>query len=250
MAPTILPSMMSGRPPSTGTAPCKARKRTPAPPAARMSCIALVGRLNRTEERALSCAMFTLATCVPSIFSKYTRSPAVSTMAIAILKPLLPASAIDVAAILLAVSRLTDAPYGFGSCANAGAAANTAAAITSIFRMLFGSRCAGGGPRRVDVVLRDGFARSENALLRVFRQRPIFGALGAQRVRHRIVAFEALVRQQLVAGRRDERQRDRERRRVRLRVVDFHFVTQFIGTDARDAFGHHHVLAVAQAVAV
>src|SRR5438045_4097007 len=133
MAPTILPPMMRGRPPSTGTAPCSARKRTPAPPAARMSCIALVGRLNRTEDRALSCAMLTLATCVPSIFSKYTRSPAMSTIAIAIFQLFLLASATDNAAIFFASAALIDAPYGFGICANAGAEASTTSAANASF---------------------------------------------------------------------------------------------------------------------
>src|SRR4029450_6489640 len=124
IAPTILPSIRSGRPPSTGTAPCRARILRPSPPAASTSCSALVGRLKRAAERALSTAMFTLAACVPSSFSKYTRSPAVSTIAAAIVQLFLRASASAAAAAFLAVSALIDRPYGFGSCANALAAHN------------------------------------------------------------------------------------------------------------------------------
>src|SRR4029450_5529557 len=124
IAPTILPSIRSGRPPSTGTAPCRARILRPSPPAASTSCSALVGRLKRAAERALSTAIFTLAACVPSSFSKYTRSPAVSTIAAAIVQLFLRASASAVAAAFLAFSALIDMPYGFGSCANALAAHN------------------------------------------------------------------------------------------------------------------------------
>ena len=65
-----------------------------------------------------------------------------------------------------------------------------------------------------------------------------------------VVAFVALVRQQHVAGRRRERQRQRPRLDVGLRIVDVHFVPQFVGVDAVDPLGQLEVGAVAQAVAV
>lgn len=84
MAPTILPPMAIGTPPSTGTAPCSARMRSPSPPAASASWNAFVGRLNRAAERALLMATSTLPTCASSIRSRYTRSPEISTMAMTI----------------------------------------------------------------------------------------------------------------------------------------------------------------------
>src|SRR5262245_41744105 len=68
--------------------------------------------------------MLTLAAWVPSSFSKYTRSPAVSTIAAAIVQLFLRASASAAAAAFLALSALIDMPYGFGICPNALAAHN------------------------------------------------------------------------------------------------------------------------------
>src|SRR5260370_16242782 len=46
MAPTILPPMTRGRPPSTGTAPCSPRNRTPPPPPATPPSIPLAHLFN------------------------------------------------------------------------------------------------------------------------------------------------------------------------------------------------------------
>jgi hypothetical protein len=51
-APMILPSARMGTPPSTGTAPSRPSTRTPAPPDAKLSWKAFVGRLNNAAERA------------------------------------------------------------------------------------------------------------------------------------------------------------------------------------------------------
>src|SRR5262249_29805968 len=59
--------------------------------------------------------------------------------------------------------------------------------------------------RLVDVVLRNRLTRANDSLLRVFRERLVFDALRAQGVRHGVVALEALIGQQLVSRRRDER---------------------------------------------
>src|SRR5262249_32636943 len=100
---------------------------------------------------------------------------------------------------------------------------------------LLRSRRARGWPRRVDVVLRDRFAGPDDALLRVLFERAVFGALGAQRVGDRVVAFEALVREELVARWRYERQRNRERRGVGFRIADLDVVAQLVRADAGDA---------------
>src|SRR6267378_1239885 len=70
MAPTILPSMTIGKPPSSGTAPSSPSMRRPAPPPATASWNTLVGRLNRAAERALPIATATLPVWVASIFSR------------------------------------------------------------------------------------------------------------------------------------------------------------------------------------
>src|SRR4051812_4546097 len=108
IAPTILPSTSSGMPPSSGRTPGMPRIAIRPPSTA--SSNALLGRLNRTAVRALSCATCELATWVSSARSKYSRSPAVSTMATATVQPFLRASAAAAAAALRAVSRLIDAP--------------------------------------------------------------------------------------------------------------------------------------------
>ena len=84
--------------------------RHPSPPAASASWKAFVGRLNRADDRALAIATSTLPTWVLSIFSKYTRSPAVSTMAMAMFQLFLRASAMAGMAIFLAVSMLMFGP--------------------------------------------------------------------------------------------------------------------------------------------
>src|SRR5271165_4208268 len=70
MAPTMLPSMRSGIPPSTGTASCKPSTRRPSPPAANTSSKAFVERLKNAAECALSMATLPPPICVLSIFSK------------------------------------------------------------------------------------------------------------------------------------------------------------------------------------
>src|SRR5439155_25442888 len=60
-----------------------------------------------------------LPICVPSIFSKYTRLPAGSTIATAISQPFLRASAAAGAAAFFAFSSVTGSPYAAGPCANA-----------------------------------------------------------------------------------------------------------------------------------
>src|SRR5262245_24592082 len=76
-------------------------------------------------------AMSTLAVCVLSSFSKYTRLPAGSTTATAMAQLFLRASAVAAAAAFFAVSRLMGIPYGVGGGAVAGAWA-IASALTRI----------------------------------------------------------------------------------------------------------------------
>src|SRR5439155_25650112 len=124
-------------------------------------------------------------------------------------------------------------PYGFGNWASAGPAVSTTSAAKASLRIganlpirSFCARGAGGRPWRVHVVLRDGLARTDDALLRIRGKRLVLDALGAERVLDRVVAFEALVRQQLVSLRRHQRQRNRERCDVGFRIVDLHLVAQ------------------------
>src|ERR1043166_7014724 len=119
--------------------------------------------------------MLTLATCVPSIFSKYTRSPAVSTMAMAIFRLFLPASVTAAAAILRELSRLTDAPYGFGICANTGTASVATTTVKANFRM-FVSRFS----FVVSRLFNDGLT---HGVLEVALQRPV-GALHHDDLHH------------------------------------------------------------------
>jgi hypothetical protein len=53
IAPMIVPSRMTGRPPSSGVMSLTASRRSPAPPAAMTSSSALLGRLNRSAVLAL-----------------------------------------------------------------------------------------------------------------------------------------------------------------------------------------------------
>src|SRR4051794_33961574 len=101
-----------------------------------------------------------------------------------------------------------EAPYGFGSCAKPGdvqssAAAPAAMATVSRFSISF-STVGPGGHRRVDVFLRDGAAGADDAFRQVLRDGPILGAFGAERIRDRVVALMAFIRQQLVPRRRHE----------------------------------------------
>src|SRR6187399_2015375 len=142
MAPTIFPPTTSGTPPSTGTAPSSASSRNPSPPAATPSWNTLVARLKRAAERAFAIATSTLPCCTSSIRSKYTSSPCVSTIAIAIVQLFFFASAIAAGAIFFAVSAVIDGPYI--GCACAKASAGTPAAITRQIRNGAATRVIGG----------------------------------------------------------------------------------------------------------
>ena len=106
------PMVQSYRVTFTGAAPgIPVAAATPVtPPAATPSWNTLVARLKRAADRAFAIATSTLPTCVSSIRSKYTRSPAMSTIATAIVQPFFRASAIAGAATFLAVSTLRDVP--------------------------------------------------------------------------------------------------------------------------------------------
>ena len=67
---------------------------------------------------------------------------------------------------------------------------------------------AGNRPRAGVQVLLDALPLPHDALLQIRRDRRVLLALGAQRVRQHVVALVTLVGQQLVAGRRRERQRN------------------------------------------
>src|SRR6185369_2887795 len=84
-----------------------------------------VGRRSIAADTALSCAIITLPFWVPSIFSKATSIPAVSTTAIATGQLFLRASAPPAAIALRACSSVTLVPY-WGTWANATAAVNAA----------------------------------------------------------------------------------------------------------------------------
>src|ERR1039457_3680707 len=66
IAPTILPSLTSGIPPSAATTPGNVRMRRFSPPVASASRNAFVGRLNVAAVRAFSAATCALASCVLS----------------------------------------------------------------------------------------------------------------------------------------------------------------------------------------
>src|SRR5262245_35769690 len=104
------------------------RKRRPAPPAANISCRALVGRRNSSAVRALPMAMSTDAVCTLSSLTKFDSEPVVSTMAIATFQLFFLASASAAAIAFLAPSAEIGAPYGDGGVGAGAAGACWAAA--------------------------------------------------------------------------------------------------------------------------
>ena len=83
-----------------------------------MSWNALVERLNSAAHRAFACATATLACCVSSIFSKYTRNPAGSTIATAMFQLFARASANAAAAAFFDSSDPIARPYVIGPSLN------------------------------------------------------------------------------------------------------------------------------------
>ena len=76
-----------------------------------------------------------------------------STTAMAIFQPFLPASATDSAASFLALSREIEAPYGFGIWANAGAAASAMSTVTTNLRIVFPRYSTGRGALTLSCVI-------------------------------------------------------------------------------------------------
>src|SRR5262252_8217919 len=135
-----------------------------------------------------------------------------------------------------APSKSVARPAGGAWPASAVTPSATASAIarrTLLF--VIGIRTARNRPRTGVEVLLHALPPPDNPLLEIFVDRLVLGPLGAQRVGQHEVALVALVRQQHVAGRRRERQRQRPGLLVGLRVVDVDFVAELVVVHPRDA---------------
>src|SRR4029450_13481361 len=98
--------------------------------------------------------------------------------------------------------------------------------------------------------LLNALARPNDALLGIFFDRLVFGAFAAQDRGEHVVAFVALVRQQLEARGCNPRDRQLPRSRVGLGIVDGHFVLKNVLLGPGEALDQFHVGAMTQTVAV
>src|ERR1700679_816750 len=115
IAPTSLPSLTIGKPPSDATAPPRGNMLSVAGDGAPLaplitSANTLLGLRNNAAARALACEIGIDAYCVPSIVACAIRLPAGSTTVIDIFQLCFFASVIAATIALLASSRLSGAP--------------------------------------------------------------------------------------------------------------------------------------------
>src|SRR6188508_3816864 len=100
-------------------------------------------------------------------------------------------------------------------------------------------------PRAVGSV--DAFEHTlgwRQALFLRFGRGLLVGALGAQRVAHRIVAFMTAVFVDLIVRLTGDRHSHRPRFDEGVGIVDVDLVVDHVGIDSREALGHAQVLAV------
>src|ERR1700685_1320287 len=112
MAPMILPSTMTGKPPSIGVMAFSANSRMPAPPAAMASSSALLGRLNSSAVRALPSVTVVADSWALSALWNMIMLPPLSRMVMATCQEFLAASSSAAAMARLAWSRVIGGPYG------------------------------------------------------------------------------------------------------------------------------------------
>ena len=110
MAPMILPSTMTGMPPSSGVMSLSASSRMPAPPAAMASSSALLGRLNSSAVRALPSDTVVADSCALSTRWNMTMLPPLSRMVMATCQEFLAASSSAAAMARLAWSSVIGGP--------------------------------------------------------------------------------------------------------------------------------------------